>query len=151
MRLPAGAAPFQLVIDHENRYLYVSDKNNYAASGPATGRIYVIDIDPETSRVIVGDAEDLIVEEFEIDNTIWHGNTDQPFEAIVKIRYAHPGAAATIFPGEKGAARVRLHAPQRAITPGQAAVCYRDDEVLGGGWICRHHAAAPAASVEKLA
>ena len=34
--------------------------------------------------------------------------------------------------------RVHLHTPQRAVTPGQAAVCYRGDEVLGGGWIARH-------------
>ena len=53
----------------------------------------------------------------------------------MKIRYAHPGAAATVFPGENGTARVRCTRRTRAVTPGQAAVCYRGDEVLGGGWI----------------
>ena len=62
----------------------------------------------------------------------------------MKIRYAHPGATATVYPGENGEARVRLHMPQRAVTPGQAAVCYRGDEVLGGGWIVRQQAAVPA-------
>src|SRR4029077_1108865 len=103
--------------------------------------MYVIDIDPATSRVIVGEAEDLITEEFEIDHTLWHGGDTEPFEATVKVRYAHPGAAATIFPGENGTARVHLHTPARAVTPGQAAVCYRGDEVLGGGWIVRQQAA----------
>jgi tRNA-specific 2-thiouridylase len=104
---------------------------------------YVIDIDPETNSVIVGDAEDLITEEFEIDNVIWHEGGDVPFEATVKIRYAHPGAMATIYPAANGTARVRLHIPQRAVTPGQAAVCYKGDQVLGGGWICRQKAVAP--------
>jgi tRNA-specific 2-thiouridylase len=98
---------------------------------------YVIDIDPATSSVIVGDAEDLVVDEFEIDNVIWHEDADGPFEATVKIRYAHPGAAATVYPGENDTARVLLQIPQRAVTPGQAAVCYRGDVVLGGGWIRR--------------
>jgi len=101
---------------------------------------YVIDIDPATSSVIVGDAEDLTIEEFEIDHTLWHrasADAGEAFEATVKIRYAHPGTAATVHPGRNGTARVRLHTPQRAVTPGQAAVCYAGDEVLGGGWIAR--------------
>ena len=60
-----------------------------------------------------------------------------PIEATVKIRYNHPGAAATISPAGQGRAKVKLHEPQRAITPGQAAVFYQDDLVVGGGWICR--------------
>jgi tRNA-specific 2-thiouridylase len=104
---------------------------------------YVVDIDPASNSVIVGDAEDLITEEFEIDNTIWHVPAGEPFEATVKIRYAHPGAVATVHATPDGTARVRLHVPQRAVTPGQAAVCYRGDQVLGGGWICRQKAVAP--------
>ena len=55
----------------------------------------------------------------------------------VKIRYNHPGTAATVTPLADGKAKVRLHTPQRAITPGQAAVFYQDDLVVGGGWIGR--------------
>jgi tRNA-specific 2-thiouridylase len=105
----------------------------------------VIDIDPATSRVIVGDAEDLIVDEFELDHALWHCDSTEPFECNVKIRYAHPGADATVYPQADGTARVRLHVPQRAVTPGQAAVCYDGDVVLGGGWICRQQALTPAA------
>jgi tRNA-specific 2-thiouridylase len=53
----------------------------------------------------------------------------------VKIRYRHDPAAARIEPLGATTVRVDFHAPQRAITPGQAAVFYRGDEVLGGGWI----------------
>jgi len=113
---------------------------------------YVADLDPETNRVIVGDAEHLIVDEFEIDRVNWHvvaciglsagasAKADDPgqsFEATVKIRYNHPGTPATVTPLEDNRARIRLHQPQRAVTPGQAAVIYDDDIVLGGGWICR--------------
>src|SRR3989440_7380278 len=113
---------------------------------------YVVDLDPETNRVIVGDAEHLVCDEFVIDRVNWHvvagiglsavasAKADDPsrsFEATVKIRYNHPGTVATVTPLEHDRARVRLHEPQRAVTPGQAAVIYNDDIVLGGGWICR--------------
>ncbi len=108
--------------------------------------LYVIDVDPATSSVIVGDAEDLVCDEFEVNNVNWLESAPlhDPREISVKIRYAHPGAGATLFPGENGAARIRLHEPQRAITPGQAAVFYDGDRVLGGGWICRQQAAVAA-------
>jgi tRNA-specific 2-thiouridylase len=110
---------------------------------------YVVDLDPATNRVIVGDADDLVCEDFEIDRVNWHnvagiGDPGRSFEATVKIRYNHPGTRATVTPLENDRARVRLHDPQRAVTPGQAAVIYDDDVVLGGGWICRREALVPA-------
>ena len=57
----------------------------------------------------------LITEEFTMDHCTWHDEAGEPFEVTVKIRYAHPGAAATVFPGENGEARVRLHVPARAL------------------------------------
>jgi tRNA-specific 2-thiouridylase len=55
----------------------------------------------------------------------------------VKIRYKHDGAEAVIYPLEHNRVRVELKQPQRAITPGQAAVFYDGDIVIGGGWIER--------------
>jgi tRNA-specific 2-thiouridylase len=102
---------------------------------------YVVDLDPATNRVIVGDVDDLVCEEFDIDRVNWHpvaGVTDPgSFEAVVKIRYNHPGTVATVLPLENDRAHVRLHDPQRAVTPGQAAVIYNGAVVFGGGWICR--------------
>jgi tRNA-uridine 2-sulfurtransferase len=106
---------------------------------------YVVDLDPGTNRVIVGDAEDLVVEEFDVDRVNWHpvagidesGPRPAPLQAVVKIRYSHPGTRATLTPLENDRAHVRLCEPQRAVTPGQAAVFYDGDCVLGGGWICR--------------
>src|SRR5262249_39724671 len=65
------------------------------------------------------------------------------FKATVNIRYNHPGTVATITPLENHSAHVQLHDPQRAVTPGQAAVIYDGDVVLGGGWICRLHHPEP--------
>ncbi len=61
----------------------------------------------------------------------------ESIEVTAKIRYNHPGTPATLFPQENGRTKVKLHTPQRAITPGQAAVFYQDDLVVGGGWIMR--------------
>jgi tRNA-uridine 2-sulfurtransferase len=101
--------------------------------------LYVLELDPENNRVIVGDAGSLDREEFIVDRCNWIA-FEKPatsFQADVKIRYNHPGTAATVTPLPGGKARVKLHAAQRAITPGQAAVFYDSDLVLGGGWISR--------------
>ena len=66
--------------------------------------------------------------------------TDEPMAVTVKIRYSHPGTTATLIPLEGDRALVRLDEPQKAVTPGQAAVCYEGDVVMAGGWICRHAA-----------
>jgi tRNA-specific 2-thiouridylase len=138
------------VAEHEGIELFTIGQRK-GLPGGSPKPMYVIDIDPATSSVVVGDAEDLITSEFEIDHCTWHTEAGEPFEVTVKIRYAHPGAAATVFPGENGTARVQLHVPARAVTPGQAAVCYRGDEVLGGGWIARQKAVAPGAAAELAA
>jgi tRNA-specific 2-thiouridylase len=91
--------------------------------------LYVLELDPAMNRVIVGPAEDLLREEFEITDCVWHA--PPAGELTVKPRHQHPGCAATVT-----GHRVKLREPQRAITPGQAAVFYRGDEVVGGGWIC---------------
>jgi tRNA-specific 2-thiouridylase len=101
--------------------------------------LYVIDLDAANNRVIVGDDSALDRDEFVADHCNWIPFDTPPaqVEATVKIRYNHPGTPATVTPLGQGRAKVKLHEPQRAITPGQAAVFYQDDLVLGGGWIMR--------------
>jgi len=101
--------------------------------------LYVVELDAATNRVIVGDESMLDRSEFTVERCNWIPFEEPPasFEATTKIRYNHPGTPATIEPLPGGSARVRLHTPQRAITPGQACVFYQDDLVVGGGWIAR--------------
>jgi tRNA-specific 2-thiouridylase len=99
--------------------------------------LYVIEIDPSSRRVTIGDETELRRDTCEVCNINWIAweNPSEPIEAMVRIRYRHEPAEAVIEPRNDGSAQVRFRAPQRAITPGQAAVFYSGDEVLGGGWI----------------
>jgi tRNA-specific 2-thiouridylase len=101
--------------------------------------VYVIELDVENNRVIVGDDAALDRDEFIADRCNWHPfeQLTAPIEVTAKIRYNHPGASATVTPLEGNRVKVKLHLPARAITPGQAAVFYQDDLVVGGGWIMR--------------
>jgi tRNA-specific 2-thiouridylase len=99
--------------------------------------LYVIELDAALNRLIVGDASALEREEFNVERCNWIPFDAPPEEMQVtaKIRYHHPGVAATVRPLPGGSASVKLLTPQRAITPGQACVFYDDDFVVGGGWI----------------
>jgi tRNA-specific 2-thiouridylase len=101
--------------------------------------VYVIELDAANNRVIVGDDSALDRDEFVADRCNWHpfDKLAAPMEVTAKIRYNHPGTPATVTPMANGSVKVKLHSAQRAITPGQAAVFYQDDLVLGGGWIMR--------------
>ena len=189
------------VAEHSGIELFTIGQRKGLPGGSLRPR-YVVDLDPETNRVIIGDAENLVCDEFEIDRVNWHpvagidgsrasgaasasplaegertevrgflsrnGESRQPspyplpcegrggrtpargeddprssFKATVKIRYSHPGTPASVTPLENNRAHIHLHEPQRAVTPGQAAVIYDRDMVLGGGWICRQEALVP--------
>jgi tRNA-specific 2-thiouridylase len=133
--------------EHDGIELFTIGQRKGLPGGSPRPR-YVVDLDPATNRVVVGDADDLVCDEFEIDRVNWHpvapGSDGDLFEATVKIRYNHPGTRATVTALENDRAHVRLRDPQRAVTPGQAAVIYDGQVVLGGGWICRREALVTA-------
>lgn len=97
--------------------------------------LYVVSLDAAKNQVVVGEAVES--EEVRLRNCNWIAFAEPPaeFEAVVKIRYQHAGTACVVTPQANGMARARLLSPQRSVTPGQAAVFYQDDLVLGGGWI----------------
>lgn len=99
------------------------------------GARFVLRIVPDSAEVVVGDEADLYQAELTATDVHWIGAKPRGvFQGEVRIRYRHPGAQADIIPGDHGF-EVRFDEPQRAVTPGQAAVVYRDDEVIGGGFI----------------
>jgi tRNA-uridine 2-sulfurtransferase len=106
--------------------------------GFATGKpVYVLAIDPERNRVIVGGDEALRATILEIEDVNWVSVVEPqaPLRAQVKIRHKHEPAAATVEALPGGRARIVFDSPQRAITPGQAGAIYDGDLVLAGGWI----------------
>ena len=99
------------------------------------GARYVLRILPDRAEVVVGEESELYDAQLRATDAHWiAGRPAEPFEAEVRIRYRHRGARADITPNGTGF-DVRFEEPQRAITPGQAAVVYRGDEVVGGGFI----------------
>jgi tRNA-specific 2-thiouridylase len=102
--------------------------------------LYVVNINADKNRVTVGSAEELLSTEFIAAGVNWIAvdNPSDPVRAEVRVRYRHTAAAATINPLPNNRASIVFDEPQRAITPGQATVFYRHDEVVGGGWIVRN-------------
>jgi tRNA-specific 2-thiouridylase len=106
--------------------------------GFAAGKpLYVLSIDPERNRVVVGDDDVLRKRICEVEGVNWVSieTAAAPFHAFVKIRHKHEPTPAQIEPLDETHARITFKSPQRAITPGQAAVFYDGDRVLAGGWI----------------
>jgi tRNA-specific 2-thiouridylase len=101
--------------------------------------LYVIDIRPGEKRVVVGERAQLARGSFRAERVNWISIPEplQPICAAVKIRSRHPEAAATITPLAGGSVHVDFAIPQMAVSPGQAAVFYQGEQVIGGGWICR--------------
>ena len=98
--------------------------------------LFVVGIDAENRRVLVGEREHLACDRLELTDVVWSGVLpDAPLQAACRIRYRHQEVSARIEPLAGNRARVIFDQPQYGVTPGQAAVFYRDDLVLGGGSI----------------
>ncbi len=97
---------------------------------------YVVRIDPGAARVVVGSSDDASRDRFDVAEVRWVAGAPPPgpVEVRVKVRHRHEGEAGEVRPAP-GGAEVRLACPVRGVAPGQAAVFYAGDEVLGGGRI----------------
>jgi tRNA-uridine 2-sulfurtransferase len=101
--------------------------------------LYVVGIDGQSNTVIVGGKKDVYATEFIVGDLNWilFERLTEALTIKAKIRYLHHEAEAVISPLDNEKASVRFTEPQMAITPGQAAVFYEDDLVVGGGTIER--------------
>jgi len=101
--------------------------------------LYVLAIHPDSHQVTVGPDEDLLFRELIADRLNWISIPDlaerEEIRVTAKIRHRHTPAPATLIGAGPDRVRALFDEPQRAITPGQAAVFYQEDEVVGGGWI----------------
>jgi tRNA-specific 2-thiouridylase len=117
----------------------VGQRKGLGVSSPTP--LYVLQIDPATHRVTVGADEELATQTLRARNLNWISipALTEPMRVRIKIRHRHEPAWATLEPNPAPAGveevRATFDEPQRAVTPGQSAVFYDGDEVVGGGWI----------------
>ncbi|MEA3416696.1 MAG: tRNA 2-thiouridine(34) synthase MnmA [Thermodesulfobacteriota bacterium] len=104
---------------------------------PASEPYYVVRIDRKQNRLVVGFKDSLITSECRVAGINWINKESRAggIKVYTRVRYRHKAVLSTLFPDRDNKAIVRFENPQSAITPGQGAVFYRGNEVLGGGWI----------------
>jgi len=121
--------------EHKGLHLFTIGQRR-GINCPAAEPYYVVKIDKTKNRLIVGFKKDLLASECKIVNINWiFQEPDSPIEVRTRVRYRHIAAPSILIPVETGTAVVRFKTSQSALTPGQGAVFYRNNEVLGGGWI----------------
>jgi tRNA-specific 2-thiouridylase len=141
-REPAAFAPGEIV-DRDGRVLgthagvasfTVGQRKGLGVAGPEP--LYVARIEAQARRVVVAPRAQLGVAEAALDDVVWSGGAPQgDLEVEVSVRYRAGPVRATVTPGDRGHAQVRFHQPAWPVTPGQAAVFYGGEVVLGGGRI----------------
>ena len=125
----------QVVGQHNGLHLFTIGQRR-GINCPAADPYYVIRLDINRNRLVVGSRDDLLSNECKVEEINWIGDAPEaPLELHTRVRYRSQEVATTVIPGEKNTAVVRFKEHQAAITPGQGAVFYRGDEILGGGWI----------------
>jgi tRNA-specific 2-thiouridylase len=115
----------------------VGQRRGLGAAGPAPR--YVVRLEPEAGQVVVGSAEEASRRDFAVREARWVAGAPPagPVELLVRVRHRHAGERGTVrAAGEGTLAHVRLARPVRGVAPGQAAVFYDGEEVVGGGRIC---------------
>jgi tRNA-specific 2-thiouridylase len=112
----------------------VGQRRGIGVPGPEP--YFVVRLAAETNQLVVGAKADLAADGCRVADVNWIAPPpDGPVAARVRVRHRHRAAPARIFPAPDGGAEVRFDAPQSAVTPGQGAVFFRGDDVLGGGII----------------
>ena len=130
---PGGA----VIGHHEGAFGFTIGQRR--GTGVATGeRRYVVDVEPRANTVVLGPVELLDRRGLVADRFSWIAGEPPgggPFEAGVRIRYRGDDVPCVVEPLDDARVRIEFRSPQRAVAPGQSAVLYRGDEVLGGGRI----------------
>ncbi len=122
---------------HKGIVRYTIGQRRGIGIGGTQDPLYVLKLDPSRQRVIVGPKEALLTREITVKDVSWIGENipEAGLPVVAKIRSTRPGVPATLFSEEGGKARLALDEPEAGVSPGQAAVFYHEDRVLGGGWI----------------
>ncbi|QTA93102.1 tRNA-specific 2-thiouridylase [Desulfonema magnum] len=124
-----------IIGEHKGLHLFTIGQRR-GINCPASEPYYVVRLDMAQNRLVVGLKKDLFSGECRVAGINWISRkpTD-PIKVHTRVRYRHKAARSVLFPVDTHTAVIRFDEPQSAITPGQGAVFYKGDEVLGGGWI----------------
>ena len=142
---PGSAEPGEIV-DEAGRALGAHDGVIHFTVGQRKGigvassePLYVLRLEPETRRVVVGPHERLAATRVKLHGVNWLGSKPDAagVKSAVKLRSAQDPISATLFVNGQGTGEAVLDAPAFGVAPGQACVAYAGDRVLGGGWIAR--------------
>jgi tRNA-specific 2-thiouridylase len=143
-RLPAAQVKAGTIVDQDGRVLgthegihrfTVGQRRGLRLGGLSEPR-YVTHVDAQSGRVMVGTKDQLSTRGLVAKEVNWiNGKQTEEMEVAVKIRYRHPALPARVVPRTAGTAEVWFEKSSPAVTPGQAAVFYDGERVLGGGWI----------------
>ena len=126
-----------LLGEHKGLHLFTIGQRR-GINCPAPQPYYVVGIDPARNRLTVGSKDDLLTDCCRVASINWIQNSPGTARRVrTRIRYRHTAAESTLVPCDAQTADVLFEKPQKALTPGQGAVFYDGDEVLGGGWIER--------------
>jgi len=121
--------------DHKGLHLFTIGQRR-GINCPAAEPYYVIRMDTRRNVLTVGFKKDLFASRCRVKNINWiQAPPSRPVAVHTRVRYRHAAAASMLTPVDEKTAEVRFEKPQEAVTPGQCAVFYKGDEVLGGGWI----------------
>ena len=121
--------------EHQGLHLFTIGQRR-GINCPAPHPYYVVKIDIQHNRLIVGAQEDLLMDRCQVESINWiQPPPTTSMRLHTRVRYRHTAAASTLVPIDEHNAEVIFDVPQKALTPGQGAVFYMDNEVLGGGWI----------------
>ena len=125
------------IIGKHNGYPFYTIGQRKGLGGGFSEPMYVIDLNSTTNTVTIGNKRSLYCKEFLVDqvNLIGLSEISVPIDAEIKIRYNDEGHQGKIYPAKDGKVKVTFTEPQKSVTPGQSAVFFSGDLVLGGGII----------------
>jgi tRNA-specific 2-thiouridylase len=127
----------QVIGEHRGLHLFTIGQRR-GINCPAAEPYYVVRLDAERNCLIVGSKNDLLSAECRVIDINWINEEPvAPMEIRTRVRYRTNETDSTVIPQDNHTALVQFKIPQSALTPGQGAVFYRGDEVVGGGWIER--------------
>ncbi len=125
----------QLIGEHQGLHLFTIGQRR-GINCPAAEPYYVLRLDAERNRLIVGSKQDLLSAECRVTDINWIGKGPiAPMDIHTRVRYRTREVESKVIPQANHTAIVQFKIPQSAVTPGQGAVFYRGEEVLGAGWI----------------